>query len=345
MIRGWCPTVHRPMPTGDGLLVRVKPFGGRLPAAAVLALAGAAEAYGNGAVELTGRGNIQVRGLHDPAAFARAVVSAGLADADPVREARRNVVAVPPCDDALVAELEALLAETAGLPAKFCVVVQGEELRVRAALAGRADEFAPSWPDLIRPSTASERPQRPAWNSERHENASDLATRIAWMPGSSPGMTRLGRLGAECESALPAGQSQAEGSRQHLIHLPFGQTTASELARLAAQTPELRTTPWRAFLSPIPVPGFATEASTITACAGAPACASATTSTRADATRLQAMGFTNLHVSGCAKGCANPRPTTTLVGRNGRYDLVRHGHASDPPTLTGLTLEQAAAAL
>ncbi len=307
MIRGWCPTVHRPMPTGDGLLARVKPFGGRLSATAALALAEAAGSYGNGVLELTGRGNIQVRGLHDPAAFARAMVAAGLADADPVREARRNVVTVPPCDGALVAEVEAVMAGAA-VPEKVCVVVRGDELWL---------------------------------GGKRLADAAELGALVCGALSLRPGLQAMdrGRLDA-VDGRIKSGHDGA-----HLLYLPFGQTTAPDLARLAGQTPELRTTPWRAFLSPVAVPGFAAGPSRIAACAGAPACASATTATRADAARLEAMGFAGVHVSGCAKGCANPGPAPTLVGRDGRYDLVRHGQAGDVPALTGLTLEQAAAAL
>ena len=31
-IKGWCPGALRPMQSGDGLVVRVRPFGGRLEA-------------------------------------------------------------------------------------------------------------------------------------------------------------------------------------------------------------------------------------------------------------------------------------------------------------------------
>jgi precorrin-3B synthase len=49
-----------------------------------------------------------------------------------------------------------------------------------------------------------------------------------------------------------------------------------------------------------------------------------------------------LHISGCAKGCSHARPAAlTLVGRNGRYDLIHNGVASDPPALPGLTISQA----
>ncbi len=304
MIRGWCPTVHAPMPSGDGLLARVKPFGGRLPAAALRALAEAVAAYGNGVVELTGRGNLQVRGVRDAPGFARAAVAAGLADPDPVREARRNVITAPPCDDVLVAEAEALLAETGGLPAKFCVVVDGGLVRVD----GEAFESVAAVRDWLR--------------------------RRSLTPTLFQGKR-------EFKKPSPLGRGLGEGSG-HLLHLRFGQTDAATLARLAGLAPELRTTPWRAFSSPVPVPGFE-RPSTVIACPGAPACASASVPARADAARLEALGYGGVHVSGCAKGCAHPGAARTLVGRDGRYDLIRHGRAGDPPDARGLTLEQAAA--
>ncbi len=315
MIRGWCPTVHAPMASGDGLLARVKPFGGRLSSAGLQALADAVAAFANGVVELTGRGNLQVRGLRDPAAFARATVAAGLADPDPDREARRNVVAVPPCDDALVSQAEAVLAQTPGLRPKFCLVVRGATV----FLDGEA--VARDGVELRRVLSCSSLTQPSLKGRGHFSSPSPLAGEgrgEGWQrPANSPG---------------------------HLLHLPFGQTDAATLAQLGSLTPELRTTPWRAFLSPVAIPGF-DHPSTLAACPGAPACGSGTVPARADAALLQAAGFANLHVSGCAKGCAHPRATTTLVGRDGRYDLVRHGRASDAPDLRGLTLTDAMAAL
>ena len=55
---------------------------------------------------------------------------------------------------------------------------------------------------------------------------------------------------------------------------------------------------------------------------------------------------TPLHVSGCEKGCAKPRRSAlTIVGRNGRYDLVRDGHAGDLPVLRGLDVGAVRSAL
>jgi precorrin-3B synthase len=78
-IRGVCPTVVTPMQTGDGLLARIvsnEPIG----IDALCSLCGAAEAHGNGIIEVTQRGSLQVRGLTDTSAsrFARTVMSLGL---------------------------------------------------------------------------------------------------------------------------------------------------------------------------------------------------------------------------------------------------------------------------
>ncbi|VVC54704.1 Precorrin-3B synthase (fragment) [Beijerinckiaceae bacterium RH AL1] len=93
----------------------------------------------------------------------------------------------------------------------------------------------------------------------------------------------------------------------------------------------------------------------VAACVGAPECARATTATRADADALAAFAAAlgaksadgqSLHVSGCAKGCARAAAArATLVGRDGRYDLVVDGRAGDPPKLRGLDLAAARAAL
>jgi precorrin-3B synthase len=322
MKRGWCPTVHAPMPSGDGLLLRVKPFGGRLSADMLRTLGVVAAGCGNGAIELTGRGNIQLRGLTEVTAplAAAALIDAGLANPDPTREARRNVIAVPPCDDVLVAAIEDLLAATPGLAPKFCVAVGEAKANIRL-INGRA--------------TAA-------------PNATPSETEVL------QALEQL--LAAHQQRPLSpnAGEGRGEGNAL-LLGLPFGQTDAAALLRLADLTAgaTVRTTPWRSFYlpgAPDPAPfaaaGFIIDPDdprrTIAACAGAPGCANASVPARADAAFLASRGLRNIHVSGCAKGCADPTATTTLVGSGGRYGLVRHGRACDKPDVAGLTIAQAA---
>ena len=136
---GWCPGALRPMASGDGLIVRVKPRGARLALRQAGAIAAAATRHGNGLLDLTARANLQVRGVSEDrlAALTVELDARGLLDADAGAEARRNVIAAPlmGLDPAAafdtrpaVAALEARLASESGLadlPSKFGVAVCG----------------------------------------------------------------------------------------------------------------------------------------------------------------------------------------------------------------------------
>ena len=136
-VKGWCPTLMTPMMSGDGLLVRVKPAAARLSADAARAIADAARRFGNGAIDLTNRGNLQSRGLSEGSVepFAAVVLDHGLADPDPEAEAVRNVLCDPlGADDpsarfdshALARKLDAMLVaepKYRALPDKFGLLV------------------------------------------------------------------------------------------------------------------------------------------------------------------------------------------------------------------------------
>jgi len=83
--RGACPGLSAPMPTGDGLLARLRPIG-TIPLAAFAKLAAAARTHGNGVIEVTARGSIQIRGLTPASAprFAAAVATLRIAADDGV---------------------------------------------------------------------------------------------------------------------------------------------------------------------------------------------------------------------------------------------------------------------
>lgn len=61
--RDRCPGVLRPWPAADGALVRVRLAGGHLPATALAGIAEVAQFFGDGQIHLTGRANLQLRGL------------------------------------------------------------------------------------------------------------------------------------------------------------------------------------------------------------------------------------------------------------------------------------------
>lgn len=89
-----CPgalTVHQ---AADGALVRIRLPGGMISAPQLAALAGVATDFGSPAMELTSRGNVQVRALTDTAAVTSTLTEAGLLPST-THERVRNIVASP----------------------------------------------------------------------------------------------------------------------------------------------------------------------------------------------------------------------------------------------------------
>ncbi|MGY0832796.1 precorrin-3B synthase [Azospirillum argentinense] len=95
--RGMCPGVLAPMEVGDGLLVRVRVPAGVLPAASAKRIAELGRRYGNGLVDLSHRGNLQLRGVAatDMAALIEELRALGYVSEDAESEAVRNVLTSP----------------------------------------------------------------------------------------------------------------------------------------------------------------------------------------------------------------------------------------------------------
>ncbi len=79
MRRGACPTLPEPMATGDGLLARLA-LAAPLSPTQLAGLAKLSQCCGNGIVEVSARGSLQVRGLTSASApaFAEAVGALGI---------------------------------------------------------------------------------------------------------------------------------------------------------------------------------------------------------------------------------------------------------------------------
>jgi precorrin-3B synthase len=152
-VKGWCPGVLRPMQSGDGMIARVRPWGGAIGLAEAKALADAAERFGNGHIDLTRRANLQLRGLDEAGlgCLQDVVTGLGLVDRDARIEAVRNVMVAPLAGidprealdvRPLARALEEGLAEDAalhGLPSKFGFLVDGGG---RVSIAGERVDIA-----------------------------------------------------------------------------------------------------------------------------------------------------------------------------------------------------------
>lgn len=133
--RGRCPGVRELMATGDGLLARIHPPQGRLSVVQAEGVAAAATACGNGQIDVTGRGNLQLRGIRDALRGELAARMEELGLLEPPGPGPHRLTIVSPLagidpgelvDAAALAErIEAAGREIAGLPIKTAVAVDG----------------------------------------------------------------------------------------------------------------------------------------------------------------------------------------------------------------------------
>jgi precorrin-3B synthase len=371
-IKGWCPGALRPMQSGDGWLVRIRPPGGMLTPAQAAGIAKASLTHGSGTLDLSSRANLQLRGVRPDAhpALIADLSALGLIDPDIVTETARNVIITPfwtPQDgtQTLAADLTAALAHTPNLPGKFGFAIDigphpvlqdtPADIRLERDATGtlilRPDGFA--FGQRVTPDMAA-------------KAALTLAKWFLSTGGAPQGRGRM--AGHLARATLPGGFAHppaaplprpTPGIHPHgaAVAFAFGQMPAETLGHLAALGHDLRLTPWRMILiagarSAPDLPGLITTPTApllrVTACTGAPGCTQALGPTRALAHRLapHIAPDSHLHLSGCSKGCAHPGVAAlTLVATTQGYDLIRNGKAGDAPHLTDLSPDLLADAL
>lgn len=365
--RGACPTLDEPMQTGDGLLARIRVAGGRIDPVRLEHLAALCGNYGNGVIEITARGNLQVRGLDEAAVpdFARDVrqlitVETGLVVETPPLAGDDPLEFVDPRP--LAAAIKKLSGPFASrLGPKVAVIVDGNGqiglgalkadlrlvavssdrwlLSVGAILIGTTSEPLDCARIVLAALTALG-PEARAGDIDMLALVAVLGDLVApSAPVSQPTNSPIGRFILSANSATGLG-------------LPFGSIEWQSIGALADGAwrfgiTEFRLAPHHGLLAvgasgdlndEVAEIGFITHPgdprTRISACIGSDGCASGHIPARTVAARL-ASGLapqTHLHVSGCAKGCAHPRQAAvTLVGRPDGYGLVIDGLAGDTP--------------
>lgn len=360
-LKGWCPGAYRPMQSGDGLIMRVRPRLGQLSAKQTIGLCDISLSLGNGTIDLTNRANLQLRGIkeNDHQAVLDALLDLDLLDETPELEARRNMICAPlrnpkGLTEKLAQELTDRLGELPELPAKFGFAIDADgspqlrkapaDIRIENGASGlivRADGAPLGQP--VTPDTAIDVLLSIArWFAEtRSLNIRRMAPHLATypLPQSFARETTLPCAADLAPNTYPQGQ---------VFGLYFGSIPAHELKNLIEQNAGamLTITPWRMILLSGEIDASATSFITkadnpdmdIDACAGSPACAASYVETRALARHLTPyLKGKSLHISGCAKGCARPRAAdVVLVGQEDGFDLVLNGCSWDEPVLRGL---------
>lgn len=369
--QGWCPTAFHPMMSGDGMLLRVRPQFNRLSLDQALGLCKIAEQFGNGLIDFTSRAAVQIRGL-TPASFAKAfsaLQSLSLVSQTASHEALRGVLLSPEWQEndlthRLTQALYDRLDELPELPAKFGFAIDtgrqpvlqscSADIRLETSKDGRLllIEDGADFGLSVSQDTAI-------------SALISLAHRFSKAVRGSKPNTRMQNLTLPLQNAQDehackrqfSGASLTLGRTALGFHLApaFGQTTSQDFTKLLIQSDckFLRLTPWRGLLlervSELSIPpDFISDEHDpkrrIQVCPGAPACQSAKGNTRGFAAQIAprlaanpALNSKELHISGCAKGCAKPQKADlTFVAQNRGFDLIVKGHAWDMPIKTGL---------
>ena len=360
-IKGWCPGAYNPMQSGDGLIMRVRPRLGQLSSKQTMGLCEISKTFGNGTIDLTNRANLQLRGIKgaDHQAVLEALLDLNLLDETPKLESRRNIICAPlrtpnGLTTQLAQELMDRLDELPDLPAKFGFAIDADgptqlskapaDIRIEVGSSGlivRPDGTPLGHPAT--PDTAIDVLLNIArWFAEtRQPNIRRMAPHLVAvsLPQCFARETTLTCAPLLAPATYPQGQ---------VFGAPFGSIPANELLVLMARNPTatLTVTPWRMFMLEGEINTTSTffittpnnPALQIDACPGAPACAASNVETRVIAKTLAPhLNGKSLHISGCAKGCARPRPTdVVLVGQSDGFDLVLNGCSWDEPVLRGI---------
>jgi precorrin-3B synthase len=277
-----CPGALQTHAAADGALARVRVPGGTLSSTQLRVLADAARTLGDGALELTSRGNLQLRGLRpgSEADLGDRLAAAGLLPSA-THERVRNILAstlsgraggrldvrpwVAAFDRALCAD-----PALAGLPGRFLATVDDGRGDV-AGLGGDVGLLALSADTvaLLLGGTDSGLRTTPggavdlalaATRAFLEVRAGDGGTawRLAEIPGGAEAVAV--RLGGRRSTVVgvpiapvtgPAGAIAQEDGRTALVAVvPLGRLTADQADLLTGIAPDLQLTPWRSVVLP-----------------------------------------------------------------------------------------------
>ncbi len=328
MRRGACPALSAPMQTGDGLLARIALLDAIRPQQ-LAAICSLAQEHGNGILDISARGNLQVRGLiaETAARLENDILALNL----PLREGL--AVDIPPLaglDSIEIADprplAEAIRQEARdirGLAPKMSVVVDGAgkmrlcDLLADIRLVAGVTEDGIRWQILLGGTEATARLHGIFDQQEAVAETLALLHKLAGMGKAArggdiaSGTRALGKMPEHRSS--PLGLTVLKDGRVALgLGLAFGQTGARRLAALCAEAerlgiPSVRPAFDHSLLFTADgaaceelaafgvVSGFITSAgdprASIAACPGSPACTSASLDTHSLAdVALEAMG-------------------------------------------------------
>lgn len=340
-----CPGLLRPHAAEDGLLVRIRLPGGQTSATTLLELSSIATDVGSGSLQLTSRGNLQLRGLDETrwTELLARVAAAGLLPSA-THERVRNVVASPMTGltpqradlRSMVVDLDAALCgapELADLPGRFLFGLDdgsGDVASLQFDLA-----YLATAPDaglvligdrhhgIATPAEAAVEIMIELAHAfvRVRQGVSPWAWRISELDRPDALDARISSVSVPAAAGpVPFGAVLGAAS----VGVPLALLTPRQVAAIdrAAGGGAVVVTPWRGIVVPdaagsldeLSHAGLITDDdsawSRLSACIGAPGCARSRISTQQLAAELtQVLGSGRgvpVHVSGCERRCGAP---------------------------------------
>ena len=356
-----CPGALRVHQAADGALARVRLPGGMITSAQLAVLAGVSSRFGSGTLELTARGNVQIRGITDTAAVAQALAGAQLLPSA-THERVRNIVASPLSGRVggltdvrgFVAELDEAIQgkpTLAALPGRFWFSVDDGRGDVSGLAADVALHFSDDAVALLLAGrdtgvrlAASEGVAALVSVAERFTEMREKAWRVAELRQPEALLPGIELSDTPFHAVLrpPVGWIKQDDGRIALgAAVPLGVLTAQVADYLAAIEAPLVITPWRSVLvcdlyeatadaalrvlAPL---GLVFDENSpwlsVSACTGSPGCARSVADVRADAAQsLSTAAGGHRHFVGCERACGSPPAGEVLVATGDGYRLLR----------------------
>lgn len=331
---------------------------GMLTAAQLVTLAHASRDFGSATLELTGRGNVQLRAITDVVTVAQAIAETGLLPSA-THERVRNIVASPLSGRAggdvdvrpWVGELDAAICaepRLAELGGRFWFGLDDGRGDVSGLHADVGVHVSADGPRLLLAGRDTG-----VRVTDVTQSLIDVALRFLQIRGKAWRVTELDNLGdllpgAELGAALPpigrapVGWIPQDDGRVALgAAVPLGILPARVAEFLAAIEAPIVITPWRSVLVCdlteevaevalrvlAPLGLIFDENSpwlTVSACTGSPGCAHSAADVRADAAQALDAGYpVHRHFVGCERACGSPVDGEVLVATGTGYRVLR----------------------
>jgi len=334
-----CPGALQVHQAADGALVRIRLPGGIISATQLAALSSLSSELGSGTLELTARGNVQLRAITDVTAVAETIASAGLLPSA-THERVRNIV--DELDAAICAEprladvggrfwfsLDDGSADVSALGADVGVHVFEDGCAL--LLMGRDTGIRLAGSDVISTLVAVavrfNEIRGTSWRINELDDVQHL------MPGVELSATPL-----PARTKPPVGWISQDDGRVALgAAVPLGVLPARVAEYLSAIEAPLVITPWRSVLvcdldeavadvalRVLPPLGLVFDENSpwlnVSACTGSPGCAHSAADVRADAAlALQTDSAEHRHFVGCERACGSPPTGQVLVATGNGY--------------------------